>query len=101
MSKYILKRVLLMIPTLIGAGILVFFLMRLIPGDLCEMRLASTGLAVDQEQIDICRENLGMNLPVPIQFLNFLYGGPASRLPKRSVCASSCPCRSRSWQLSL
>ena len=74
MSKYILKRVLLMIPTLIGAGILVFFLMRLIPGDLCEMRLASTGLAVDQEQIDICRENLGMNLPVPIQFLNFLYG---------------------------
>jgi peptide/nickel transport system permease protein len=54
MSKYILKRVLLMIPTLIGAGILVFFLMRLIPGDLCEMRLASTGLAVDQEQIDIC-----------------------------------------------
>ena len=74
MSKYILKRVLLMIPTLIGAGILVFFLMRLIPGDLCEMRLASTGISVDQEQIDICRENLGMNLPVPIQFLNFLYG---------------------------
>ena len=74
MSKYILKRVLLMIPTLIGAGILVFFLMRLIPGDLCEMRLASTGISVDQEQIDICRENLGMNLPVPVQFLNFLYG---------------------------
>lgn len=74
MSKYILKRVLLMIPTLIGAGILVFFLMRLIPGDLCEMRLASTGLAVDQEQIDICRENLGMNRPVPLQFLDFLYG---------------------------
>ncbi|MEX0695642.1 MAG: ABC transporter permease [Rhodospirillales bacterium] len=74
MSKYILKRVLLMIPTLIGAGILVFFLMRMIPGDICELRLASSGLSVDQEQIDICRENLGMNRSVPIQFLSFLYG---------------------------
>ncbi|MDP4796300.1 MAG: ABC transporter permease [Rhodospirillales bacterium] len=74
MSKYIFQRVLLMIPTLIGAGILVFFLMRMIPGDICELRLAGTGLSVEQEQIDICRENLGLNRALPLQFIDFMYG---------------------------
>jgi len=74
MSKYILKRVLLMIPTLIGAGVLVFFLMRLIPGDVCELRFAGTGLYVDQEQIDTCRSNLGIDRPMFIQFADFMFG---------------------------
>ncbi len=74
MSKYILKRVLLMIPTLIGAGILVFFLMRLIPGDVCELRFAGTGLYVDQEQIDICRKDLGIDRPMFVQFVDFMWG---------------------------
>ncbi len=74
MSKYILKRVLLMIPTLIGAGVLVFFLMRLIPGDVCELRFAGTGLYVDQEQIDTCRVNLGIDRPMFIQFADFMFG---------------------------
>jgi len=74
MSKYILKRVLLMIPTLIGAGVLVFFLLRLIPGDVCELRFAGTGLYVDQEQIDICRSNLGIDRPIFIQFIDFIVG---------------------------
>ena len=63
-----------MIPTLIGAGILVFFLMRLIPGDVCELRFAGTGLYVDQEQIDICRKNLGIDRPIFIQFADFMIG---------------------------
>lgn len=74
MSKYILKRLVLMIPTLIGAGILVFFLMRLIPGDVCELRFAGTGLYVDQEQIDICRSNLGIDRPMVVQFADFMIG---------------------------
>ncbi len=74
MSKYILKRVLLMIPTLIGAGVLVFFLMRLIPGDVCELRFAGTGLYVDQAQIDTCRSNLGIDRPMFVQFADFMIG---------------------------
>lgn len=74
MSKYILKRVVLMLPTLIGAGILVFFLMRLIPGDICELRYAATGFAVDQEQIDICRKNIGIDRPILVQFADFMFG---------------------------
>ena len=74
MYNYILKRILLMIPTLFGAAVLVFFLLRLIPGDVCELRLAGTGLYADQETIDICRDNLGLNQPLFIQFVDFLWG---------------------------
>ncbi len=74
MYNYILKRILLMIPTLFGAAVLVFFLLRLIPGDVCELRLAGTGLYADQETIDICRDNLGLNQPLFIQFLDFIWG---------------------------
>ena len=43
MYRYIIKRLLLVIPTLFGAAVLVFVLLRLIPGDMCELRLAGTG----------------------------------------------------------
>ena len=74
MSRYIVKRILLMIPTLFGAAFLVFFLLRLIPGDVCELRLAGTGLYVDQETIDICRYKLGLHQPMMVQFFDFLVG---------------------------
>jgi len=63
-----------MIPTLIGAAILVFFLLRLIPGDVCELRLAGSGLYVDQAEIELCRTNLGLNDPILWQFLSFITG---------------------------
>ena len=74
MYKYIVKRVLLMIPTLIGAAVLVFFLLRLIPGDVCELRLAGSGLYADPAEIELCRTNLGLNDPVFIQFADFVIG---------------------------
>jgi peptide/nickel transport system permease protein len=74
MYKYIAKRLLLMIPTLIGAAVLVFFLLRLIPGDVCELRLAGTGLYADPAEIELCRNNLGLNDPIFVQFLEFIWG---------------------------
>ncbi|MBC8339539.1 MAG: ABC transporter permease [Rhodospirillales bacterium] len=74
MYKYIVKRLLLMIPTLIGAAILVFFLLRLIPGDVCELRLAGTGLYADPAEIELCRTNLGLNDHVLVQFAKFVGG---------------------------
>ena len=74
MSKYILKRLLMMIPTLIGAAILVFFLLRLVPGDVCELRLAGTGLYADPAEIALCQKNLGLDQPMLVQFLQFLWG---------------------------
>lgn len=63
-----------MIPTLIGAACLVFFLLRLIPGDVCELRLAGSGLYADPEQIKLCRDNLGLNDPILVQFGAFILG---------------------------
>ncbi len=74
MWQYILKRIVLMVPTIIGAAILIFFLLRLIPGDVCEIKLAGAGLYVDQEQIDICRAGLGLDRPILVQFWDFISG---------------------------
>ncbi|MCP5150231.1 MAG: ABC transporter permease [Ectothiorhodospiraceae bacterium] len=74
MSKYILHRLLLTIPTLFGAALLVFLLMRAVPGDVCEIRLFGTGLYADQEQLDQCRDKLGLNKPMPLQFWDFVSG---------------------------
>ena len=74
MYKYIFKRLLLMIPTLIGAAVLVFFLLRMIPGDVCELRLAGTGLYADPAEIELCRDNLGLNDHIMVQFGDFVWG---------------------------
>ncbi len=74
MYKYIVKRLLLMIPTLIGAAVLVFFLLRLVPGDVCEVRLAGTGLYADPEEVLLCQKNLGLDQPLMVQFWEFIWG---------------------------
>ena len=74
MWQYVFKRVLLTIPTLIGAAVLVFFLLRAIPGDVCMLKLAGTGLYVDPQQIAICRKDLGLDQPMYMQFWNFIVG---------------------------
>ena len=53
---------------------IIFFMLRLIPGDVCEVRLAGTGLYVDEAEIELCRESLGLNKPVLVQFYNFVSG---------------------------
>ncbi len=74
MYKYIFKRLLLMIPTLFGAAIFVFFLLRMIPGDVCELRLAGTGLYADPAEILLCQKNLGLDQPLYVQFFDFIWG---------------------------
>jgi peptide/nickel transport system permease protein len=68
-----LNRVLLMIPTLFGAAVLVFVLMRLIPGDICVLRLASGG-GMDQQVLANCRQEIGTDQPMLVQFLQFMKG---------------------------
>ena len=74
MFQYTIKRILLMVPTLIGAAVLVFFLLRLIPGDICELRMAGTGAYFDEESLAICRAEQGLDLPVFTQFLAWVWG---------------------------
>jgi peptide/nickel transport system permease protein len=72
MHRYIITRLLLAIPTLAGAAALVFILMRLIPGDVCVIRLGSGGAHVDQNALELCRTQLGLDQPMVVQFLLFL-----------------------------
>ena len=43
MLAYIVRRLLLMIPTLLGVAVLVFFLLRIVPGDIVEIKLRGDG----------------------------------------------------------
>ena len=69
MLRYILQRLLLMIPTLIGVAILVFFLLRLAPGDPVQMMM--DGANVSREVIDAERARLGLDRPIYVQFLTW------------------------------
>jgi peptide/nickel transport system permease protein len=69
-SAYILRRLLAMIPTLIGVSLLVFFSVRLIPGDIV-LVLTGTREGVTDEQREQLRENLGLDQPIPVQYLDW------------------------------
>ncbi len=74
MYRYIVNRVLLVVPTLVGAAALVFVLMRLIPGDICMVRLGSGGASVDPRALAVCHAELGLDRPLLLQFLDFAWG---------------------------
>jgi len=74
MLQYLLKRVLLMIPTILGVAVVIFVLMRMLPGDIVEMRLAGEGSYVQQETIDKERAKLGLDKPMFKQFTDYMWG---------------------------
>ncbi len=74
MAKYILKRFLLMIPTLVGVAVLIFMLMRVVPGDIVELRFAGESAFAQKESLDLERARLGLDQPLWKQFLAWLWG---------------------------
>ena len=63
-----------MIPTLVGVAIVVFLLMRLIPGDIVEMRLMGEGGMISDAQIQAERARLGLDRPLMTQFWDWMTG---------------------------
>jgi peptide/nickel transport system permease protein len=74
MRQYILKRLLLMIPTLFGVAVLVFLLLRVAPGDIVELKYAGTGAFAPKEAIERERTQLGLDKPLWQQFVNWMWG---------------------------
>jgi peptide/nickel transport system permease protein len=74
MRRYILKRLLLMIPTLLGVAILVFLMLRVAPGDIVEMKYAGTGAYAPKEMLDRERAQLGLDKPLWYQFFSWIWG---------------------------
>ena len=70
MLRYLINRALLMIPTLLGVAILVFFMLRLMPGDPVQMMM--DGANVSKQVIDAERARLGLDQPIYIQFVKWL-----------------------------
>src|SRR5207237_8233836 len=74
MLRYTVNRMLLMIPTLIGVAVLVFFMLRVIPGDVVEVKLRGDGGNVSQETIEMERHRLGLDKPLIYQFKDWMVG---------------------------
>jgi len=69
MIRYILIRIIYAIPTLIGAMIVMFILIRMLPGDPARLIAGPEALEQDVERI---REQLGLNKPLYIQFIDYM-----------------------------
>jgi peptide/nickel transport system permease protein len=74
MLKYVVNRVLLMVPTLVGVAVLVFFMLRVIPGDVVEVKLRADGGSVTRDVIDMERKRLGLDKPMHEQFVDWMVG---------------------------
>ncbi|MCB1330921.1 MAG: ABC transporter permease [Maritimibacter sp.] len=75
MLAYALRRILMMIPTLIGVAILIFILVRVVPGDFVAQKYGVVGGAqVSQEVIDAERARLGLDQPYLVQLGDWLWG---------------------------
>jgi peptide/nickel transport system permease protein len=74
MHRYIVSRLLLVVPTLLGAAALVFILMRLIPGDICLVRLGSGATGFSNSALAACHAEIGIDKPMWLQFLSFVWG---------------------------
>jgi peptide/nickel transport system permease protein len=75
MAQYIVKRLLAMIPTLLGVAILIFVLLRVVPGDVVEARyLAQGSQFVSQDLMNQERAKLGLDKPLWQQFTGWMGG---------------------------
>src|SRR3989442_168431 len=74
MWKYLVKRFLLMFPTLLGVALLTFVLIRVIPGDVVELRYAGDRGSVSQDVLEKERARFGLDQPLWRQFATWVIG---------------------------
>src|SRR3712207_6593788 len=73
MQAYIAKRLALAVPTLLLVSIFVFLLVRLTPGDVLMARIGESGF-IPPDRLAAMRQELGLDNPLPVQFLHW-FGG--------------------------
>ena len=78
MGKYIVKRILQVIPMLFILSLIVFMMVRLIPGDPVDMML---GMDIPKDTKEYERERLGLNDPLYIQYFRYTASTPQSDFP--------------------
>src|SRR5438876_5949322 len=70
MFQYALRRLLLAVPMLLGAMSIVFFAMRVLPGDPC---VAMMGDQATTAALADCTKNLGLHRPLAVQYVDFMW----------------------------
>lgn len=70
MAKYITKRLLVVIPTLLFIIFVVFFILNVTPGDPGRIMLGPTAT---QEQVDMVNESLGVNRSLPVRYIDYVW----------------------------
>ena len=68
--QYLLRRLVLIVPVLFGVSVIVFTIMHVIPGDPVQLMFAGTGAGAEQRQA--MRHALGLDLPLPVQYVNYV-----------------------------
>ena len=77
MLNYIIRRVLLMIPTLVAISVLIFIIIQLPPGDIITSRLQelqAEGQDISEEQIEALRARYNLNDPLHVQYFKWIGG---------------------------
>lgn len=74
MTGYVIRRLLLVIPSLIGVAVAVFFLIRVMPGDVVVVKLRADGVAVSEDAIIAERKRLGLDKSIGHQFVDYMWG---------------------------
>ena len=73
MLAYVVRRFLLMLLTLFGISVIIFALLRLVPGNIADILFDSAGLINPAEKAQIERE-LGLDKPIPVQYAIWIGG---------------------------
>ena len=74
MGSYLWRRLLLFIPSLIGMSLFIFFLVRLVPGDMAHILVYESGTEfgkVAEKRVEKIRREMGLNKPILVQYLSW------------------------------
>ena len=76
MFRYIVRRLIFLVPTVIMVSLIIFGLMRILPGDVARMILIGPGGegVAREEDVAKIRETLGLNRPLAVQYVDWLWG---------------------------
>ena len=72
MFWYFVRRLFLVVPTLIGVAVAVFFLIRVMPGDVVVVKLRADGATISDDLIEAERKRLGLDKPLYVQFADYM-----------------------------
>src|SRR5260370_3704487 len=77
---YIVRRLVLMLVTLFGISVIIFVLLRVVPGNIVDILFAAAGYVDPAEKANLERD-LGLDHPIVVQYLHWIAGLPPRRLP--------------------